>query len=248
MSTRTYAIGDIHGHRDKLAAAHDLVAQDRARTGDDEAPVVHLGDLVDRGPDSAGVIDDLIAGIEAGERWIALLGNHDRMLREFLKDETWQDPGLRPDLHWLNPRLGGDATLRSYGVEDVSQHDLAEIRAQALGLVPAAHRDFLDTLPLTYERAGALYVHAGIRPGRSLVEQTETDLVWIRHGFLEDRRDHGWLVVHGHTALERPRHFGNRVDLDSGAGHGGPLTAAVIEDGEVWVLTRSGRSPLRAEI
>lgn len=102
---RTYAIGDIHGHLALLDAAHARIAADRAATGDAAAPVVHLGDLVDRGPDSPGVIARLMEGIAAGEPWVVLKGNHDALFALFLDDPGAQDPGLRPDLSWLHPRL-----------------------------------------------------------------------------------------------------------------------------------------------
>ena len=247
MSTRSYAIGDIHGHPEKLRAAHDLIAADRIREGDATSPVIHLGDLTDRGPDSRGVIEILIDGIGNGAPWIVILGNHDRMFRNFLDDPDWHDPCLREDLGWLNPRLGGDTTLESYGVAPVEGRDLHEVHREAVEKVPRAHRDFLAALPLFHARGEALFVHAGLRPGVALSAQTEDDLVWIRKGWLEDTRDHGPLVVHGHTALERPRHFGNRVDLDGGAAYGRPLAAAVIEGREIWLLTPEGRVPLRPE-
>ncbi|MGR3463571.1 metallophosphoesterase [Limimaricola sp.] len=247
MSTRSYAIGDIHGHPEKLRAAHDLIAADRARTGDGQSPVIHLGDLTDRGPDSRGVIEMLIDGIEGGAPWTVVLGNHDRLFRKFLDDPDWQDPGLRADLDWLDPRLGGDTTLESYDVAKVEGRDPHDVHREALDKVPLAHRDFLARLPLYHLRGEALFVHAGIRPGVPMGEQTETDLVWIRDGWLEDGRDHGPLVVHGHTALEHPRHHGNRVNLDGGAAYGRPLAAAVIEGREIWLLTPEGRRPLRPE-
>ncbi len=242
---RTYAIGDIHGQRALLEAAHARIAADRARTGDDTAPVVHVGDLVDRGPDSAGVLARLVAGIAAGEPWVVLCGNHDRMFAGFLTDPAWHDPGLRADLGWLNPRLGGDTTLASYGVTDVAGRPLAAVHADAVAVVPASHRALLAGLPYWYLRGDVLFVHAGIRPGVDLRDQTDTDLVWIRGSFLTDTRDHGALVVHGHTHIDAPRHYGNRVNIDSGAAFGGPLTAIVIEDRDVFVLADHGREPLR---
>lgn len=241
---RSYAIGDIHGHLDLLRGAHDLIAQDRAATGDLVAPVIHLGDLVDRGPDSAGVIEHLRNGIAQGEPWVALKGNHDRMFAGFLNDINHHDPGLRSDLAWLHPRLGGGATLASYGVRSATDRPIAPVHAEARAAVPPAHLRFLESLPSSLLRGEVLFVHAGIRPGVDLVLQSETDLVWIRAGFLEDPRDHGALVVHGHTALDQPTHYGNRVNLDSGAAYGGPLTAVVIEGRKVWHLTDRGRVPL----
>lgn len=242
---RSYAVGDIHGQTGRLRAAHALIAADRARTGDATAPVIHLGDLVDRGPDSRGVIALLIAGIAAGAPWRVLLGNHDRMFATFLKDPTARDPGLRAEFSWLHPAIGGGATLASYGVANPSDRPLAPVHAEALQAVPAAHRAFLDGLSLWIRRGPVLFVHAGLRPGVALEDQDPSDLVWIREPFLSDPRDHGFLVVHGHTALPAPAHFGNRVDLDTRAGYGGPVTAAVFEDRCVHVLTDAGRVPLR---
>lgn len=243
--TAAYAIGDIHGHLDLLKRAHDLIAADRARHGLTAAPVVHLGDLVDRGPDSAGVIDWLAAGVRAGAPWVVLRGNHDRMFTGFLDDPARQDPGLRPMFSWLHPRIGGAQTLASYGVRSPAERPVAPVHAEALDRVPAAHRDFLEARPNLYERGGLLFVHAGIRPGRPLAAQTETDLIWIRDAFLNHPDPHPWLVIHGHTAIDRATHHGNRVNLDSGAAYGGPLSAVAIEGGEVFLLTPAGRHPLR---
>jgi len=241
---RTYAIGDIHGQIELLSEAHDRIARDRRLTGDPDAPVVHVGDLVDRGPDSRGVVEYLRSGIEDGQPWVVLKGNHDRMFAGYLSAIDWHDPGLRLDLSYLNPRIGGAATLASYGVRAAADRPLAPVWAEAVAAVPALHRSFLEGLPTSFHRGEVLFVHAGIRPGVDLAEQTETDLVWIRKDFLEDPRDHGALVVHGHTALDAPRHYGNRVNIDSGAAYGGLLTAIVLEGRDVWVLGDAGRVPL----
>lgn len=241
---RTYAIGDIHGHLDLLRDAHDKIARDRARTGDAEAPVIHLGDLVDRGPDSRGVIEYLRSGQAAGEPWVILKGNHDRMFAGFLADPSWQDPGLRSDLSWLHPRLGGAATLASYGVRAAGDRPVAPVHAEAVAAVPQAHREFLLGLPTWRQRGDVVFVHAGIRPGTTMEMQSETDLVWIRKGFLEETGDLGVLVVHGHTALDIPKHYGNRVNIDSGAAYGGLLTTIVVEGRNVWTLEDQGRAPL----
>lgn len=241
---RTYAIGDIHGHLDKLREAHRRIAEDRARTGDDAAPVVHIGDLVDRGPDSRGVLDFLIAGHEAGRPWVTLKGNHDRMFARFLADPDAHDPGLRADLHWLHPRLGGDRTLASYGIADVAARLIVDLHGEAVARIPPAHVAFLRRLPVSFSRGAALFVHAGIRPGVPLEDQSEDDLLWIRAAFLEDPRDHGCLVVHGHTPVDRVMHCGNRLNIDTGAGYGDALSAVVIEDGSVWRLGAEGREPI----
>ena len=241
---RTYAIGDIHGHLDKLEAAHRLIAADRVETGDAEAPGVHIGDLVDRGPDSRGVIDYLMRGIAGGAPWVALKGNHDRMFAGFLDDPDNHDPGLREGLHWIDPRLGGGTTLASYGVDGVGERLLIDLHEEALAAVPRTHVAFLDGLKLLFRRGAALFVHAGIRPGVPLERQTEDDLLWIRRVFLDDTRDHGMLIVHGHTPVDAASHYGNRLNIDTGAGYGRSLTAVVIEGDLVWQLDEGGRTPI----
>lgn len=234
--TRIYAIGDIHGQRAMLEAAHDRITADRARTGDETAPVVHLGDLIDRGPDSRGVIEHLMAGIARGENWIVLKGNHDRFLPLFLNKGETNDGRLRRGLSWLSSSMGGAQTLGSYGVWRKLMEAEAAFRDRAREAVPEAHLAFMEGLSPYYRHEGLLFVHAGIRPGIALEDQSEDDLMWIRDEFLWHLGDHPWLVVHGHTPVETAQHYGNRVNLDTGAGYGDPLTAAVFEDGEVFVL------------
>ncbi len=241
---RLYAIGDIHGHLKLLHGAHALIAADRAACGDTRAPVVHIGDLVDRGPDSAGVIADLMQGQAEGQPWHVLKGNHDRMFVNFLTDPWARDTGLRSDLTWLHPRLGGSQTLASYGLREPGDRPVDKVHPEALAAVPQAQRDWLNDLPTYLLLGDVLFVHAGIRPGVDLRDQTEDDLLWIRAGFLEDRRDHGALVVHGHTAISDATHYGNRLNIDSSAAYGGPLSAVVIEGHDAWLLTPKGRQRL----
>lgn len=241
---RTYAIGDIHGHLDLLQDLHARIAQDQ---GGDDAPIVHVGDLVDRGPDSKGVIEYLRAGIEADKNWVVLKGNHDRMFTGFLADIKHHDEGLRADLSYLHYKIGGGATLASYGVKNAADRRIKPVHAEAAAAVPQIHRDFLESRPTFFNRGQVMFVHAGVRPEVPLDQQTETDLLWIRGAFLEDRRDYGPLIVHGHTAIDRPRHYGNRINIDSGAAYGGPLSAVVIEGRDVFHLTSDGRVPLLEE-
>ena len=242
---RTYAIGDIHGHLDKLQDLHALIDADRAICGDSESPVVHIGDLVDRGPDSRGVLDYLIAGRADSAPWVVIKGNHDRMFRGFMADPDDHDPGLRADLHWIDPRLGGGTTLASYGVTGAGEQLLFDLHNAAVRAVPDAHLDYIDALPSYFLRGACLFVHAGIRPGVDLHDQIDDDLLWIRKGFLEDPRDHGVLVVHGHTPVDVVTDYGNRLNLDTGAGYGKPMSAVVIEGRDVFRLTARGRVPVR---
>ncbi len=241
---RVYAIGDIHGQLDMLRTAHDRIAADRARCGDTTAPVVHLGDYCDRGPDTAGVITFLIDGLEAGEPWRMVMGNHDRLFRDFVANGSLRDGRLRPDFTWLTPMMGARETLESYGVFDLAARPMEDVVADARAYVPASHKAFLAELEPKVEFDDLICVHAGIRPGVPMDDQSEDDLIWIRQEFLNDTRDHGKLVVHGHTPVEEPMHCGNRVNLDTGAGYYRPLTAAVFEGRDCWVLTDSGRVAL----
>ena len=238
----SYAIGDIHGHLDQLRRLHDWIADDMTRHG--AAPIVHVGDLVDRGPDCRGVVEYLRNGIASGQDWVVLKGNHDRMFAGFLRDPFTRDPGLRADLSYLHFKIGGAATLESYGVRNAADRPIAPVHAEAVAAVPAEHRAFIESLPNRFVRGEVMFVHAGIRPGVPLDAQVEDDLLWIRKDFLEDGRDHGALIVHGHTAIDRATHYGNRVNIDSGAAYGGPLSAIVLEGRQAFLITGKGRTAL----
>ena len=235
-----YAIGDIHGQYDMLIQALALIEAD----GGKDAKIVFLGDYTDRGPRSRDVVDFLINGQEQGRNWVLLKGNHDRMFEWFLRTPSLEDPHLFHDLTWLHERLGGMTTLASYGVDTTGRPRRSDLQDQARSLVPKAHVDFLTSLPLTYETDTLFFTHAGIRPGIPLADQSENDLIWIREDFVNDTSDHAKLIVHGHTAVDAAQHYGNRVNLDSGAGYGRPLTAAAFCEGQVFALTPSGRQPL----
>lgn len=237
-----FALGDIHGQKAMLDGA---LARIEAEAGP-EARIIFLGDYVDRGPDSAGVLATLSEGMAEGRNWLALLGNHDRMFWRFVTDGRQFDANILSGKGWLHPALGGRTTLASYGVEiagDSHEEIIAYCRA-AREVVPQAHLDFIEGLPTWHQEAEMLFVHAGIRPGVPMEEQEEEDLIWIRAGFLDYQGDFGRLVVHGHTALEYPWHFGNRVDLDGGAGYGRPLCPAMFDAGRIWLLTEDGREEL----
>lgn len=237
MTDPIYAVGDIHGQADALDRALGLIAAD----GGPRARIVFLGDLVDRGPDSRGVIERLIGGRARGRPWQVILGNHDRLFLDFLDGGALHHPRIRSGLLWTDPRLGGIDTLASYGVAAGPGADPAALRLAALEAVPGPHVDFLRGLPLTVVHDDLLFVHAGIRPGVPLAAQDPDDLIWIREPFLDWRDPHPWLVVHGHTALQHPEHAGNRVNLDGGAGWGRTLHPAVFEGRDCWLLTDTGR-------
>jgi serine/threonine protein phosphatase 1 len=206
----TYAVGDIHGSLMKLRR---LITGCTEHAEGRPARFVFLGDYIDRGPESAGVIDYLIAlqgRLPGGV--VALKGNHEAIALEVFD-------GTAPEDFWLSQ--GGEETLASYGVA-------------APQLLPRAHIDWMRALPLRYDDGSRFFVHAGIDPERPLGEQNERDLIWIREPFLSDRRDHGRLIVHGHTpvAARTPDLRSNRLNIDTGAVYGGPLTAAAFAGGQ----------------
>jgi len=258
-----YAIGDIHGQKAMLDRALALIAED----GGPDARIVFLGDYTDRGPDSKGVIETLIAGRDAAKPWSFVKGNHDKMFVDFVTKGSEHDRRVKSGISWINRRLGGVTTLASYGIKGEPdflhpsgggletlksyaigdrQLDRAKVSKLARELVPDSHIAFLDQLPLWIETNDLLFVHAGLRPGIALADQDPEDLIWIRDGFLTSTEDFGKLVVHGHTALDTPQHYGNRVNLDGGAGYGNTLHPAVFEGRECWLLTPTGRQPLQA--
>ncbi len=240
MTTPIYAIGDLHGQTAELDRILSLIAQD----GGQDAQIVFLGDYVDRGPDSYGVIDRLIAGRDAGRNWVTLLGNHDRMFAWFMEDTPRHDPHLLVGYHWLHDRLGGVKTLRSYGIEFDDRTRLEDLHAMASTAVPKSHLTFLRDLVSMYQTPEVAFVHAGIRPGVPLNEQNQNDLVWIRNAFHAHTGQYEKLIVHGHTPVDRATHYGNRINLDTGAGYGKAATVAVFEGRDCWLLTGKGRRRL----
>lgn len=235
-----YAIADIHGHAAMLDKALARIEADGATDRDE---VIFLGDYIDRGPHSDAVLERLAQGRAEGRNWSFLMGNHDRMMLNYLTDGTVTDPAVRAALPWTHDRFGG-ACLRAYGVNPDAGLPPEELHRAFCAAVPQAHHDFLAALVYTLEREDLLFVHAGIRPGVALAGQSRNDLVWIRGDFLDHPGPHPWLVVHGHTALPAPRHFGAHVDLDGGAGMGRELFPAAFEGTECFLLTKDGRRRL----
>jgi serine/threonine protein phosphatase 1 len=222
---RLYAVGDIHGRADLLVRLYELIAEDAAHAPPGtELVLVYVGDYVDRGLESAKVLDRLIERPLAGFRTIHLLGNHDAWLLAFL-DDVEVGPA------WL--RFGGDTTLLSYGLRPMPPaDDEAQLEQLQKGLrecLPAAHRAFLESLPLSFELGDYLFVHAGVRPGVPLERQEPQDLLWIREPFLSFGGDLGRVVVHGHTVQPEPVLRANRIGIDIGACWTGRLCCLVLE-------------------
>ena len=216
-----YAIGDVHGSLAQLRALHAVITDDLAKRPVDASVLVHLGDYIDHGPDSAGVLDLLIAGVPR-MRAVNLMGEHERMLLDALDG----DRAAATDWLWS----GGQAALASWGLPA----DLP--REQWASAIPAAHVAFLRGLQLSYRHGEYLFVHAGIRPGVPLSRQTTDDLLGIRQPFLWSEQDFGVVVVHGHSSNPAPVTQANRIGLDTGAGLGGKLSCAVLEEDRLALL------------
>ena len=241
-----YAIGDIHGHLAKLEEAHRRIEEDWLEQGGSGAPtVVHIGDVCDRGPDTKGAVQFLIDGIAAGNDWVVLKGNHDKLFSNFLAGGDGSDERLGGGMKWFNPRVGGGATLASYTRRKSMLESDEKFQRRSRAAVPEEHVKFLAGLPVWYRAQDMIFVHAGIRPGFPLEAQDEDDLLWIRDEFLWHLGAHEKLVVHGHTPVDEPTHYGNRVNIDTGAGWGGELVPVVFEKNACFALTETGRIALR---
>jgi serine/threonine protein phosphatase 1 len=219
---RVYAIGDIHGRRDLLDGMIEQIRDDLAEYPIEHALAVTLGDYVDRGPDSRGVVERLAKNPFPTE-FVALKGNHEDMLIRFLRD---------PSIGATWSRNGGLETLHSYGIDvgqmmrDRGYESAAAAFEKAL---PRAHMAFFASLRLSLSVGRYFFCHAGVRPGVPFAHQREQDLLWIRDEFLRARTDFGKIVVHGHTPSPFPEIRPNRINIDTGAFITGRLTCAVLE-------------------
>ena len=226
---RLYAVGDVHGRLDLLLEMESLIEQDRrARGRYRDVIIVHLGDLVDRGPDSAKVLEHLLASESVRPPTALLLGNHDLWLREFVAADI-ADP--EQTASWL--RFGGDTTLLSYGIRLDPRQPVMErydgARRQLQDRFPAEHAALLERLDPAFGFGDYYFCHAGIRPEVPLDRQSEVDLLWIREPFLSWSGECGKIVVHGHTVEDAPAIRKNRIGIDTGACWTGRLTCLVLE-------------------
>jgi serine/threonine protein phosphatase 1 len=228
-----YAIGDVHGRLDLLDQLLDLVRKDAQSLAAGDVPVlIFLGDYIDRGPESRGVIERIVELKTKGEfEIVALMGNHERALLNFLSDPVSYK-------EWLD--YGGKETLESYAVPPVAsqapEDELIDCAAKMESRI-ASRLDFLRGLKLSHQLGSYVFVHAGIRPGIELADQKERDLLWIRAPFLT-AENHGlpFTVVHGHTPESTVRVRADRISLDTGAYATGVLSAARLDGGEVQVF------------
>jgi serine/threonine protein phosphatase 1 len=219
--TIEYAIGDVHGYLDHLICALQMCSVDAADKGM-RARIHLLGDYVDRGPDSKGVIELLIDGpSEDHVEWLPLRGNHDHVFAAVCHDPTHE-----LSREWWEH--GGQQTLISYGWNPLVHGMPSDVGSW----VPKSHSDFLSSLPLGHVVGNRFYVHAGIRPGRSLIDQTDRDLMWIRNEFLKYKGDFGVVVVHGHSPeATNPQDYGNRIAMDGGCFYTGNLAISAFDPG-----------------
>lgn len=223
---RVYVIGDVHGRHDLLIELLQKIRDHAGRASDvSEIHVVQVGDLVDRGPDSARVVDEMRRLQQSPNPPIVLLGNHEEMMLLAYGGDA------RVVWPWM--RSGGDETLRSFGITPPTREDDPEDTiARMRQAIPPQVIEWLRSLPLTARSGGYLFCHAGIRPGVPIKKQSRDDLLWIRQGFLDDQTDHGVVVVHGHSITPAVDWAGNRIGIDTGAYETGVLTALVLEGTE----------------
>jgi serine/threonine protein phosphatase 1 len=230
QGTRVFAVGDIHGRTDLLDALHAAIEADVAQSRPAEGKIIYLGDYVDRGPDSAGVLDRLLRKSPAGLERLLLKGNHEDILERFLAEPEAM-------AGWC--RLGGIQTMISYGVDVELEAARGGVRALARALrdrIPRDHLDMLGSLRTSASVGGYFFCHAGVRPGFALEQQLSRDLMWIRDEFLSSEADFGKVVVHGHTPVRDPEILSNRINIDTGAYRSGRLTCAVLEGTDIRLI------------
>jgi serine/threonine protein phosphatase 1 len=235
--TRIYAIGDVHGRADLLRQVFERIDADSSRdwppVGGDRGPrrivEVLIGDYVDRGPDSRGVIDAVLER-QASRHLVCLSGNHEDLMLDFLREPT-RLPA------WRN--VGARETLLSYGVPLPARLDgaaMQEVAARFREALPPEHQQFLSLPALSHEEGGYYFAHAGVRPGVPLAEQAAHDLLWIRDEFLNHAGPFGRIVIHGHTPAEEPEIRSNRINIDTGAVFTGKLSCLVLQDDDFKFL------------
>lgn len=229
--TVVYAIGDVHGCFEELRAAEQRIVEDAAHISAKRRVILCLGDLVDRGPRSADVLDHLTGTPPSGFERLSICGNHDETFLSFLDDP-------QGNMGWLE--FGGEETLESYGVDftRLARHrgGVAGLRDILQSRVPETHVAFLRRLPVSVRFGNALFVHAGVRPGVPLDEQDEDDLMWIREPFVSQPHGLGLTVVHGHTPANEPVFAPGRIGIDTGAFATGRLTVLRVFDSEATVI------------
>ena len=233
--TRIYAVGDVHGRSDLLERVLAAIDADCKQRPIARPISVFVGDYIDRGPGSRNVLDLLLQWQRGARETIFLRGNHETFLPRFLADPRSLD-------EWR--QYGGLETLLSYGLKPSINPDRDEqtiLATEFAEILPQEHLDFLQSLELTFNCGDFLFVHAGVRPGVPIHEQTEDDLLWIRDDFLNWEQPFERLVVHGHTPVSQPDLRPNRINIDTGAYATGRLTCVIIENTAVTRLSDEGQ-------
>lgn len=238
---RLYAIGDVHGRHDLLTAMHRRIESElEYRAPSSDWRIIHLGDYVDRGPDSRSVIDFLIEAKKRDPRNIMLAGNHDIGMLEFLADGE-------PDGLFMN--YGGVQTAQSYGVDltrDAHWHGRTEAvrrgHAALVKAVPRSHVDFLQSLTFSVTFGDFFFCHAGIRPGVPLDRQNQQDLIWIRDAFHDHSGLFSKVIVHGHTPVPEAEVRANRVNVDTLAWKSGTLSALAVNGEDKQIVSVQGKA------
>lgn len=229
-SVRIYAVGDVHGRLDLLDRLLSDINADLATRPIAQPIVVFLGDYIDRGPESAGVVERLIT-CHSAFKLVCLRGNHEALILQFLDDSA-----LLTD--WI--RFGGISTMLSYGLGPRlniwMDKESKEVGEELCRAIPETHRIFLAGLSLSFTCGDYFFVHAGVRAGIPFEEQSEHDLLWIRDDFLLHEEFFDKIVVHGHTPVAEPQVLRNRINIDTGAYATGRLTCLVLESDHVQFL------------
>ncbi|MFZ5704581.1 MAG: metallophosphoesterase family protein [Pseudomonadota bacterium] len=227
---RWYAIGDIHGRYDLLDDLLRRIDRDDEMRGETDTRLLFLGDYVDRGPDSAAILDLMIKLDTGDDRVVFLGGNHEEVLLAVAE-------GNRKAAALFH-KMGGRETLLSYGAAaaDYDKADPAGVIDLVRAHVPEPHLSWLRRLRHSFRAGDYYFAHAGIRPGIPLDQQQGSDLRWIRGEFLDDNGDHGPIIVHGHSVRSEVEERTNRIGIDTGAYASGRLTALGLERDERWLL------------
>lgn len=232
-----YAIGDVHGCLSLLQELEDKIVADARSQGGGEHLIVTLGDYVDRGPCSEGVLDYLLQAPPDGFRRTTLAGNHEQLMLDFLAQPA-------PDHTWL--QLGGGHTLRSYGLSTellfAGNLDIRKRRELLRDVIPRRHLEFLNSMPVCFVLPGVVFVHAGIEQGVSMKDQSEHQMLWMRYpdSVAEPREEGCTLVVHGHTQVEEPTAYGCRICIDTHAVSSGRLTAVRLTEAGKYHFISTG--------
>ena len=231
---RLYVVGDVHGRPDLLERMFaDIERDDTQRGRSARRRIVMVGDIVDRGPDPRGAMQVLEAAQQRMPDLVTLLGNHEEMMLRALRGDEATIRG------WM--RVGGVETVESFGVAALVEGvDAVPFVAALNRAMPDAWERWIQSWPLTFRSGDYFICHAGIRPGLALAKQSRNDLLWAREAFLIDTRDHGAIVVHGHTISEEVELRPNRIGLDTGAYRSGVLSAVCLDGADVAVLAVRG--------